>query len=68
MLKICPTCDTPLYNDDDVVAIVLTKFVQIDSAVSYAISEPTKCIEVIHSECFDWEDYDGDYEEEFDGD
>lgn len=63
MRKSCPICDYPLNDGDDVVAIMVSKFKVIPSAVNFAIEPPTKCVEVVHSACFDWEDYD-DKEEE----
>lgn len=59
MEKICPICDLPLRDGDEVVAILVAKFKMIASEVNYAITHPSKCIEVVHSECFDWEDYGG---------
>lgn len=57
MEKNCPICDYPLKDGDSVVAIMVAKFVLLDSDASYAIDHPTRCIEIVHNECFDWEDY-----------
>jgi len=57
MKKECPICDYPLLDDDTVVAIMVAKFKLIDSDVNYAISHPSRCIEIVHEECFDYEDY-----------
>lgn len=65
MDKICPICDYALKDQDDVVAIMVAKFKMLPSDVNYAIEHPTKCIELVHNECFDWAEY-GD--EERDGD
>jgi hypothetical protein len=58
MTKDCPICDYPIKDGDDVVAIVVAKFKMINSDVNYAIEHPTRCIELVHNECFDWQDYD----------
>jgi len=57
MQKECPICDYPFRDGDDVVAIMAAKFKVIDSSVNFAIEHPTKCIELVHNECFDWQDY-----------
>ena len=57
MMKECPICDLSLKDGDEVVAIMATKFKVIDSEVNFALEHPTKCIEVVHSECFDWDEY-----------
>lgn len=62
MTKTCPICDYQLRDGDDVVAIMVAKFHMIESDVNYAIDHPTKCIEIVHSECFDWDDYPDDEE------
>jgi hypothetical protein len=65
MQKDCPICDYPFKDGDDVVAIMVAKFKMIDSDVNYAIDHPTKCIELVHSECFDWDEYDTDDSKEY---
>lgn len=57
MEKDCPVCDYPIKDGDNVVAIVVAKFKMLDSAVNYAIDHPTECIELMHEECFDHDDY-----------
>jgi len=57
MEKECPICNYPFKDGDDVVAIMVAKFKLLPSDVNYAIEHPTKCIELVHSECFDWDDY-----------
>ncbi len=57
MNKDCPICDYPLRDGDDVVAIMVAKFKMIPSDTAFAVEHPTRCIEVVHSECFDYEDY-----------
>lgn len=57
MTKECPICEYPFKDGDDVVAIMVAKFKMLSSEVNYAIEHPTKCIEIVHNECFDWEDY-----------
>lgn len=61
MEKICNICDYPLRDGDDVVAIMVSKFRLIDSDVNFAVEHPSRCIEIVHNECFDWDDY-GDEE------
>ena len=58
MEKECPVCDYPLRDGDDVVAIMVAKFKMLASDVNYAIEQPTRCIELVHNECFNWGDYD----------
>ena len=58
MNKECPICDYPLRDGYDVVAIMVAKFKKLESDVNYAIEHPTRCIEIVHSECFDWQEYD----------
>jgi hypothetical protein len=50
-------------DGDDVVAIMVSRFRLIDSDASFAIEHPTRCIELTHSECFDWSDYDDEEKE-----
>lgn len=54
--KLCPTCEQPFEDGDDVVAIMLSKYKKIPSEVNFAIYQPTECIEIVHSDCFDYED------------
>jgi len=60
MTRNCPICDYEFKDGDDVVAVMVAKFKLIDSDTSYAIDHPTKCVELVHSDCFDWEDYEDD--------
>ncbi len=62
MQKECPICDYPFRDGDDVVAIMVAKFKLIESETAYAIDHPTKCIELVHNECFDWQEYEGEDE------
>jgi hypothetical protein len=62
-MKNCPICDIAFEDGDDVVAIMVSRFKLIDSAVNFAIEHPTRCIELTHSECFDWSDYDDEEKE-----
>ncbi len=57
MNKVCNICDYELRDGDTVIAIMVAKFKLLPSDVNYAIEHPTKCIELVHSECFDWDDY-----------
>lgn len=52
MQRICQVCDYEFRDGDRLVAIMLSKFVAIESGVSYAIEEPRKCLELIHQECY----------------
>jgi hypothetical protein len=45
---------------------MVAKFKLIVSDVNYAIENPTRCIELIHNECFDYSEY-GE-QREIDGD
>jgi hypothetical protein len=62
LMKDCPICDCPFKDGDDVVAIMVSKFRLIESDVNFAIEHPTKCVELVHSECFDYSEY-GDEDE-----
>lgn len=62
MTKICPICDIAFQNEDSVVAMMVAKFILIESDVNFALDHPTKCLELVHEECFDYEDY-GDEDE-----
>jgi hypothetical protein len=54
MPKLCPICDFPFKDGDKLVAVVLSTFVDLESGVTYAITELEKCVEIIHRECYDW--------------
>ena len=56
MQAICRVCDYPLKNGDKLVVVALSTFVSLDSDVTFAVTEPTKCLELIHRECYDFED------------
>jgi hypothetical protein len=58
MQRDCPVCDYPLRDGDEVVAVVVAKFKLLQSEVNYAIEHPSRCIELMHNECFDWTSYD----------
>ena len=57
MERECPICSYPFRDGDDVVAIMVAKFKLLNSEVNYAIEQPTRCIELIHNECFDINEY-----------
>lgn len=59
-IQICPICDYKIEDGAAIVAIVTSTFVAIPSEVSYAITPPTKCIEIVHNDCYDWEDHEAD--------
>ena len=54
MEKMCPICDYPFKNDDEIVAVMLSVYKKIESDVHYAITTPTQCVEIIHRECYDF--------------
>lgn len=56
--KLCPVCDLPLKDGDEVAAVFLTIYREIPSETVGAVDEPRKCIEIVHKECFDFEEYD----------
>ena len=60
MERLCPVCDYPFRDGEDVVVTMFTKYKQIDSEVNYALEHPTKCLDLVHSTCYDWEEYDED--------
>ncbi len=57
MTRDCPICDYALKDGETVVAIMVAKFKLIESDVNYAIEHPTRCVELVHNDCFDWEEY-----------
>jgi hypothetical protein len=57
MRKICAVCEVPFNDGESVVAVMLSTYRMIDSDVSFAITEPTDCLEIIHHGCYDWEAY-----------
>ena len=58
-MKFCPVCDDLFKDRDKVVAVMLAEYHAIPSDVNVAISHPERCIEIVHSACYDW-----DYQEE----
>lgn len=54
--KYCPTCELEIEDGEPVVALMLTRYKKISSAVNFAIHQPTECLEIIHRECFDYDD------------
>ncbi len=60
MEKFCPVCDIQFNDGDDIVAVMVSKFKAIESDVNFAIDHPTTCVEIVHSECYDWEDIEDD--------
>lgn len=57
MNKACPVCEYDFKDGDDVVAIMISKFHYIPSEVNFAIENPSRCIDLVHAECFDYEEY-----------
>lgn len=60
MLRTCNICDYDLKDGDDVVAVMVAKFKYIPSDVNYAIEQPTRCIELMHMDCFAWDEHEND--------
>ena len=58
MTKHCPVCELPFQDKQKIVAVMLSEYKQIDSSVNFAIQQPTQCIEIVHSGCYDWGEYD----------
>jgi hypothetical protein len=58
MIRLCPICDEPFKDGDKVVASMLSRYKALESSVHYAIEQPTLCIEIVHSSCFDWDEHD----------
>ncbi len=52
MIKICRVCDGIIHDGDDIVAVVVSKFVQIPSKKSYAIGKPIDCWSIQHKKCY----------------
>lgn len=50
----CSICDYDFKDGDKLVAVMLSTFVAVESGVTFAITEPTKCVEIIHRECYDF--------------
>lgn len=57
-MKICPICEYPFRDGDDIVAVMVAKFKKLESDSTVAITHPERCVEIVHSECFDWQEYD----------
>lgn len=55
-MKICPICEMRFKDKDKVVAVMLAEYCAIPSDVNVAISHPERCIEIVHSDCYDWTD------------
>lgn len=52
MIKNCDECGKPFYDEDAVVAVILTEYHTTKSSVSYALSKPSACIRLLHEECY----------------
>ena len=63
MEKICPVCDLPFKDKQKIVAIMLSEFKEIPSSVNFAIQQPTQCVEIVHHNCYDWQDHEGSFGE-----
>lgn len=55
MNAICRICDYPFKHEDKLVVVALSTFVAIDSDITFAVTEPTKCLELIHRDCYDFD-------------
>lgn len=58
MTKLCPICEYAFKDGEKIVAVMLSTYKSIASDVHFAIMQPTQCLEIVHSECYDWEDRD----------
>ena len=58
MLKHCPVCGYSFADGEAIVAVMLSTYKAIESDVSFAVTEPTECVEIIHHNCYDWPDSD----------
>lgn len=59
--KLCPVCELPFDDGAKIVAVMLSTYKAIESSVNFAITQPTQCVEIVHDECYDWEDYDDEF-------
>jgi hypothetical protein len=57
MKAICPICEIGFKDGEDIVAVMLSTYKQIESSTSFAIDHPTRCLEIVHSGCYDWDDH-----------
>ena len=55
--KLCPICEYPFKDGEKIVAVMLSEYKAIESDVHFAIEQPSRCIEIVLNDCFDWEDY-----------
>lgn len=61
MKRLCSICEYPFRDGDKLVAIMLSEYKEIGSDVHYAIATPTECVEIIHQDCYDFDDEDPYY-------
>lgn len=54
MKKLCPVCDLPFKDGQKIVAVMLSEYKDIPSTVSFAIQQPTACVEIVHASCYDF--------------
>ncbi len=54
MEKLCPVCDLPFKDKENIIAVMLSTYKTIDSGVHFAITTPTQCLEIVHSGCYDF--------------
>jgi len=59
-MRKCPVCESSFRDGEKIVAVMLAEYHAIPSDVNVAISHPEKCLELVHWECYDYEDSDGD--------
>lgn len=55
MEKECMVCGVEFEDGDEVAAVMLSTFKRIDSDSSFAVTHPTKCLEIVHIGCYDGE-------------
>lgn len=47
----CSLCQRMFNENDEVKALILTRFKSLKSKVVYALGVPTECIELMHNDC-----------------
>lgn len=53
MIKECCICGETFKDGDKLVAVMMAEYKEIESDVHFAITPPTRCIEIFHIECYD---------------
>jgi hypothetical protein len=53
MEKLCAVCSELFKDGDNLAAVMLSKYKEIESDVHFAITTPETCLEIFHIECYD---------------